>query len=76
MAQAAASNTDELLSQLASSEIDRLLAEADGNPAPDDEKTQKSRPSLGPLSEARFPPPILKHCQRIRTGRIARGRRI
>ena len=34
MAQAATADTDELLSQLASSEIDRLLAEADGNPAP------------------------------------------
>jgi hypothetical protein len=34
MAQAATANTDELISQLASSEIDRLLAEADGNPAP------------------------------------------
>jgi hypothetical protein len=33
MAQAVASNTDELLSQLAASEIDRLLAEAD-SPAP------------------------------------------
>jgi hypothetical protein len=38
MAQAATANTDELLSQLASSEIDRLLAEADGNPAPRNEK--------------------------------------
>jgi hypothetical protein len=38
MAQAATENTDELLSQLASSEIDRLLAEADGNPAPTDAK--------------------------------------
>ena len=38
MAQAATANTDELLSQLASSEIDRLLAEADGNPAPHNEK--------------------------------------
>ena len=36
MAQATAVNTDELLSQLAASEIDRLLAEADGNtPAAD-----------------------------------------
>lgn len=34
MAQAPAVNTDELLSQLAASEIDRLLAEADGKPAP------------------------------------------
>jgi hypothetical protein len=34
MAQAATANTDDLISQLASSEIDRLLAEADGNPAP------------------------------------------
>ncbi|HEX4052855.1 MAG TPA: hypothetical protein VHX86_01185 [Tepidisphaeraceae bacterium] len=33
MAQAPAVNTDELLSQLAASEIDRLLAEADGKPA-------------------------------------------
>jgi hypothetical protein len=32
MAQAPASDTDELLSQLAASEIDRLLAEADGKP--------------------------------------------
>ncbi|MGD0388074.1 MAG: hypothetical protein ABSC42_03880 [Tepidisphaeraceae bacterium] len=32
MAQATANSTDELLSQLASSEIDRLLAESDGTP--------------------------------------------
>jgi hypothetical protein len=43
MAQAATAtaNTDELLSQLASSEIDRLLAEADGNPAPAEKKPAK-----------------------------------
>jgi hypothetical protein len=41
MAQAVASSTDELLSQLAASEIDRLLAEADGNAAPGDEKSSK-----------------------------------
>ncbi len=34
MAQAPAVNTDELLSQLAASEIDRLLAEAESKPAP------------------------------------------
>jgi hypothetical protein len=34
MAQAPAVDTDELLSQLAASEIDRLLAEADGKPEP------------------------------------------
>jgi hypothetical protein len=32
MAQATANTTDELISQLASSEIDRLLAESEGNP--------------------------------------------
>jgi hypothetical protein len=37
MAQAPAVNTDELLSQLAASEIDRLLAEADGKPPTADE---------------------------------------
>jgi hypothetical protein len=44
MAQAATANTDELLSQLASSEIDRLLAEADGNPAPADAKPSENPP--------------------------------
>jgi hypothetical protein len=44
MAQAATANTDELLSQLASSEIDRLLAEADGNPAPTDAKPSQDSP--------------------------------
>lgn len=47
MAQAATANTDELLSQLASSEIDRLLAEADGNPAHRDEK-----PSEKPVGDS------------------------
>jgi len=40
MAQAATASTDELLSQLAASEIDRLLAEADGNPAPPESKAK------------------------------------
>jgi hypothetical protein len=45
MAQATAASTDDLLSQLASSEIDRLLAEADGNPAPAPKKAaQKPSP--------------------------------
>ena len=42
MAQAATANTDDLISQLASSEIDRLLAEADGNPAPQEAKPVES----------------------------------
>jgi hypothetical protein len=45
MAQAATANTDELLSQLASSEIDRLLAEADGNPAPVGDRRSTDAPA-------------------------------
>ena len=47
MAQAATANnnTDELLSQLAASEIDRLLAEADGNPAP---PAPEQKPDVAP----------------------------
>src|ERR1700679_1855800 len=57
MAQAVASSTDELLSQLAASEIDRLLAEADGNSAPDEEKASKALAAEveASLPESSFP---------------------
>jgi hypothetical protein len=61
MAQAATANTDELLSQLASSEIDRLLAEADGNPAPPEKKIAEQTPSKEPPPD---PEPAAKGSER------------
>lgn len=52
MAQAATADTDELLSQLASSEIDRLLAEADGNPAPSENVSKEPPPRANPEPHA------------------------
>jgi hypothetical protein len=56
MAQAVASSTDELLSQLAASEIDRLLAEADGNSAPDEKASKALAAEVeASLPESSFP---------------------
>jgi hypothetical protein len=51
MAQATATSTDELLSQLAASEIDRLLSEADGKTSPASPEPIAEKAPVAPITQ-------------------------